>query len=345
VDCREFDGQVVRLERLKDIADEFIRVRLTRLENLDLNLFEFDYDLTMMVFFMNAEEQVYGRYGGRDARDADNRQSLGGLRWTMSSVLAMHARPEPLFAPKSQADPKYLRDRAPVKGGGRCMHCHQVKEALDNDLRRASTVNRERLYRYPLPENLGLTLDVDQGAVVKQVKAGSPAAGAGLQAGDKLQRLGNVPIHSFGDAQFALDRSPARGALEAAWLRGDQSILKAITLPEGWRKTEIGWRPSLRRVLPSVRLYGPDLTASEKKALGLAATQLAFRQRDVVPEQARNAGIRGGDVILGVDGKQLETDVIGFCSYVRGNYLIGDRITINLLRDGKRLACVMTLGK
>ena len=96
MDCRDFDGQVVRLERLKDLADKFVRVRLTRVDNLDLNLFEFDYDLTMMVFFLNAEEKVYARYGGRDARNADSRQSLAGLHATMQSVLAMHARPEPL---------------------------------------------------------------------------------------------------------------------------------------------------------------------------------------------------------------------------------------------------------
>ena len=38
-------------------------------------------------------------------------------------------------------------------------------------------------------------------------------------------------------------------------------------------------------------------------------------------------------------------DVDGFQRYVERNYLIGDRVTINLLRDGKRMDLPMTLGR
>ena len=77
------------------MADKFIRVRLTRIDDLDLNVFEFDYDCTFMVFFLNAQEKVYARYGGRDADGPDSRQSLAGLHYTMESVLKMHARKAP----------------------------------------------------------------------------------------------------------------------------------------------------------------------------------------------------------------------------------------------------------
>src|SRR5205823_13416877 len=98
-DCREFDGQVVRLERLKDLADRFVRVRLTRIDTEDLNLFEFDYDLTFMVFFLDAAGRVYARYGGRDATSADSRQSLAGLAYTTQSVLRTHERPSIALTP------------------------------------------------------------------------------------------------------------------------------------------------------------------------------------------------------------------------------------------------------
>ena len=99
----------------------------------------------------------------------------------------------------------------------------------------------------------------------------------------------------------------------------------------------------MQRLIPTGRLYGKDLTLEEKKALGLSAKQLAFRQKDTVPEQAKAAGIRGGDVIVGVDGKDLEMEVGDFLRYVERNYLVGDKVTINVLRDGKRVDCVMTL--
>src|SRR5205807_5637686 len=116
-----------------------------------------------------------------------------------------------------------------------------------------------------------------------------------------------------------------------------------LALPQGWRKTDITWRPSAQRLVPSARLYGADLTEAEKKALGLRATQLAFRQQKSVPRQAESAGVHPEDIILGVDGKTFETDVIGFLRYVNRNHLVGERVTINLLRDGKRLDLKMTL--
>ena len=42
--------------------------------------FEFDHDLTWYVFLLNADETVYGRYGGGDAASAEARLSLKGLR-------------------------------------------------------------------------------------------------------------------------------------------------------------------------------------------------------------------------------------------------------------------------
>ena len=47
--------------------------------------------------------------------------------------------------------------------------------------------------------------------------------------------------------------------------------------------------------------------------------------------------------ILGVDGKALETDVEGFLAHIRQNYLVGDRITLNIIRDGKRVGVAYTL--
>ncbi len=101
----------------------------------------------------------------------------------------------------------------------------------------------------------------------------------------------------------------------------------------------------MQRLVPSARLYGTDLTADEKKALGLPARRLAFRQKDSVPAQAQEAGIRGGDVIVGVDDRPLEMDVTEFVRYVSWNYLVGDRVTVNVLRDGKPLSLPMTLRR
>ncbi|MFL5241627.1 MAG: Trx7/PDZ domain-containing (seleno)protein [Gemmataceae bacterium] len=342
MDCRDFDGQVVRLEGIRDIADKFVRVRLTRIDGMDLNLFEFDYDLTFMVFFLNKDKEIYGRYGGRDSESADSRQSLEGLKYAMQSVLGMHEREDKAFAPKSESSSQFIKEFNGRKSKG-CMHCHQVKEALDSELHRLARWSRDNVWRYPLPENLGIILEVNRGDRVKEIKAKSPAAEAGLRKGDVLKRLNGVPIHSFADAQYALDIAPGEGTIPIIWQRDGKDLQEKLALPQGWRKTDASWRPSVRHLIPSARLGGADLTAAERKRLGLSEKQLAFRESEPVSRQAQEAGIRAGDIILGLDEAPLEMNLNQFQDYVRGTFLIGDKLTIVLLRDGKRTKATMTL--
>ncbi len=341
MDCHEFDGQVVRLESIKAEAEQFVRVRLPRIDLSDLSLFEFDHDLTFMVFFLNADQKVYARYGGRDARSADGRQSLAGLRYTMRAVLQAHQDPAPHFAPRDDTKPRYLRDTAAV--GGRCLHCHQVKEVLHRQLVAQGEWSRERVYRYPLPDNLGLRLEVDRGNVVARVDSGSAAERAGLKPGDVLQTLGDAPVLSLADAQFALDRAPGRGGLPVSWVRQGTPHDGTLTLADGWRKGDITWRPSLRRLVPSLPLYGDDLDAAERKKLGLTDRQLAFRQKTQVSARGKEAGFQGGDVILGIDGRPLDMTMEDFLDVVRREYLVGDTLALNVLRDGKALKVSITL--
>src|SRR5262245_19474158 len=277
-----------------------------------------------MVFFLDADEKVYGRYGGRDGTGPDARQSLDGLRYTMNSVLEMHGRKDKAYAPREKGPAKYTRDLPRVARRGDCLHCHQVREALNAELRKAGKWERDLVWRYPLPDNLGLTLELHRGNVVKGVAPSSPAAKAGLKAGDVLRLLHGVPLHSLADAQFALDRAPGAGKVALTWGRGGKEHKGALALPAGWRKSDVSWRPSLRDLVPSLPLYGADLTAKEKAALGLSAKQLAFRQGDPVPARLHAAGFRAGDVVVGVDGKKLEgVGVDGFRDWVGREYLVG----------------------
>jgi predicted metalloprotease with PDZ domain len=279
-------------------------VRLTAILDVDINLFAFDFDLTMMTFFLSPEGKVYSRYGGQDSKDAKNRLSLAGLRHTMESLLATHKSEKPQVAERAVEKPLYPKDMSIAKRG--CVHCHNVKEQQEIDLTKAGKWTRDRVWRFPPPDNLGLILEVDRGNVVREVKPDSPAAKAGLKKGDQLRTLNRVPIHSFGDALYALDSAPAKGQVEAEWVRGEEKQSAKIDLAEGWRKTDITWRPSQQDRIPSLKLYGDDLTADEKKALGLKLEQLAFRQQKEVSSHAAKAGFKPGDVIVGVDELEPE---------------------------------------
>ncbi len=316
-------------------------MRLSRVIDVDIHQLEFDFDLTMMTFFLSPEGQVYSRYGGRDSKDAENRLSLAGFRHTMESVLAEHAKKAPRFAERTVEKPQYPRDMNIVKRG--CVHCHNVKEQQESTLARLGRWDREQVWRFPPPDNVGLIPDVDRGNVVKTVTPESPAAKAGLKSGDQLRSLNRVPIHSFGDALFALDRAPAKGGIDVAWERDGKPMTAKLELSEGWKKTDITWRASQRHRIPSLKLSGDDLTADEKKALGLKPGQLAFRQQNEVSAHAAKAGFKAGDVVVGVDDLEPELTVSKFLSLVRRQYLVGDQVTVHIIRDGKRLKVPMKL--
>ena len=327
------------------MADKFIRVRLVRIQGVDLSLFDFDFDLTWVVFFMNANEKVYGRYGGRDARSAESRQSLAGLNYAMELALKTHERDAEAKPAARSSKPLFVDDYPAAKRRihNDCIHCHQVWEFRRDELKSTGQWSNDKVWIYPLPENVGITLEVDRTDCVKAVKPGSAAEKAGLKVGDALRRLNGMSAVTFLDAQYALHYAPARGQTAIAWERNGKPMTGTLDLAEGWRKTNITWRPSVLDILPSLSLYGEDLSAKEKQALALSEKHLAFRQDKTVHRDAKAAGVEPGDIIVGVDNLSLDMTMLEFLGYVRKNYLVGDQITLNVLRGGKKLDLPITL--
>jgi hypothetical protein len=316
------------------------------MRGVNLDLFDFDYDLTWMGFFLSADETVLGRYGGRDAESADGRVSLGGLRYAMQAALARHqlgqlTSPLPK-RPLRAAEQLSAAVRLPEKA---CIHCHQVYDLRRESLQAAGKWTIEELWVYPLPENVGLTLETERGNVVAQVAPDSPAERVGLRKADRLRTLNGISVASFGDVQYALHRAPALGRVPLTWLRSGQEMSGELVLPEGWRKTDLSWRWSLRGLDPAPWVQGEDLNPQEKKALGLAPNRLAFRQGPFVMPPAEQAGIRQNDVILGIDGKVLEMTARQFGAYIRLHYKVGDTVTYNILRGQRCLDLKMTLPR
>lgn len=330
------------MEKIASEADQFVRVRLGRVDLSDLNLFEFDYDLTFMVFFLNAHEKIYARYGARDATDADSRQSLEGLRYTMQSVLQAHKNHSTNFAPLSSTKPFFVREETGVQGG-HCLHCHQVKERINRKIVSDGDWSRDHVFRYPLPDNIGLILDVDRGNIVEKVVPGSAVQKAGIRVGDRLYKIGTVAVHSIADASFALDKAPLGGSISVEFQHDDKPSKVEIVLDEGWKKSDISWRPSMRFLKPNFAIYGPDLTSQEKAKLNLEATRLAFKQSDQISQFAKTSGIKPNDIILGLEGQKMNMDVDQFVRKIQKEFLVGDTITMDILRDSKPMKLTLVL--
>jgi serine protease Do len=315
------------------------------MRGVNLRVFDFDYDLTWMAFFIRADETVYGRYGGR-APDSPNRYlSLAGLKHAMRVALAAHRRGAMRKANgKMQQGP--TADQYPAAReftAKACIHCHHVYDFRRQAWQAAGKWRLDRLWVYPLPENIGLTLEVDRGNHVQKVAPGSAADRLGARKGDRFLKVNGYRVASFGDIQYALHQAPPEGRIPVTWDRDGKTYLGNLAMPAGWRQTDISWRWSLRGLDPAPCVHGEDLEAAEKKQLGLADKRLALRQGNFVTQAARQAGIRQNDIIIGVDNKPLFMTARQFGAYVRLNYKVGDRITFHIIRNGQRLKVSMEL--
>ena len=247
--------------------------------------------------------------------------------------------------PEARGKPVFVEQFPAAKARKRqdCIHCHQVNEYRRTDEKAAGTWSRNSLWVYPLPENVGITLDVDRGDQVKKIIANSAADKVGMQAGDTLTKLNGYTVASFADAQYALHKSPKSGAIPIEWSRGNESMNGKLELAEGWRKTNITWRSSLLDIMPSLPVSAEDLSAAEKKSLGLPETQAAFRQDKFVHSTLKAVGLKFGDVIVGFNGKPVGGTMDDFLGFVRREHLVGDAVILNVLRDGKPVELKMTL--
>ena len=94
---------------------------------------------------------------------------------------------------------------------------------------------------------------------------------------------------------------------------------------------------------PAMGIYGKNLTVTEKRKFGLGAKRLAFRQGRYVPPRTRRAGFRAGDLIIGVNGKQLEMTMLQFNLYMRTNFNVGDKVSFDIIRGQRKMKISMTL--
>jgi membrane-associated protease RseP (regulator of RpoE activity) len=216
------------------------------MHDVNLKVFDFDYDLTWWAFLIDANEKVYSRFGGTGDGDPASRLSVAGLKYTMRLVLKEHElrRKDPVPPPVPVVRPVDLFGMK-----GQCMHCHQVNEnfyKLEKPKPKATDLDRLRFL--PVPEHLGLTLSVDAGNRVDKVTKGSAAENAGFRPGDVLRQVGSTYTMSQGDVMWALKSAPKEGRLSVTVAREAKQQEVILELLPGWNKPDLSWRRSVSKL-------------------------------------------------------------------------------------------------
>jgi len=357
--CSGFDGQVVRHDtRIQDLLAKYVCVRLVQANDLDLSLFQFDYDLTFAAFFMNADHTLYGRFGSRsDHKEAEKDISLEGFGKALAAAIELHKaypRNKALLAGKQPLPVKMKRpEEYPALSGkykptidyqgkvaASCLHCHQVRDA-ERMLYRAENkpIPDPVLYPWPMPAVLGLIMDPKEKAKIKEVKPGSAAANAGLKAGDEIALLQDQPIVSIADIQWVLQQH-AGDELKGTILRGASSVKVLIKLPKEWRlKSDIAWRATtwdLRRMATGGLVLKDD-----------PGTNLALRVDYVGQYNDHAAGKRAGfkkdDIIVRVDSETRPMTESELFRYLLQNKSKGDKVPVTVMRAGEKVELTLPM--
>ena len=347
--------------------DKFVCVRLVQANALDLTQFQFDFDQTFAVFFLNQDKTVYGRYGTRSSHDDTTQDiSLEGLRKAMEGALALHknfsrvkgsltAKKLPLMKQKQPEEFAALASYKPEinykeKTAQSCMHCHQVRDAQIRELReRKEPIPDEILFAYPKPDVLGMKLDPKEVATVQEIAADSAAERGGFKTGDEIVSLAGQPIISIADVQWVLhtakvptEKTPTK--IPAQVRRGEKLLPLSLALESGWRKgSDLSWRTSawdLRRMGFGGMFLGA-LTPEERAAAGLKEDQLGLIAKHVGEygehAVALRAGVKKGDIIIGFDGIEKGASESELLAHSVQKRKRGETVTVKVLRNGKEM--------
>lgn len=319
------------------------------MNGVDLQQFQFDYDLSWAAFFLHPDGTVYARYGSRSAKGPMAHNSVKGLVWTMRAVLAAHRQypaNRDLFALKRGPEPRFRRPedipsrRTRFRGGiitrQNCTHCHNVQEALHDVEMKEGSGRPGEIFKYPFPENVGLVMDPEAGNRLRRVLPGSPAMKAGLEAGDVLVALNGQAILSLADTQHVLHHLPDKSEVEVRVEREGSLLKKRLHLSGDWRRTDFSWRVSLKGYPPDPGLYVHMLGSAAKEKHGIEAKRVALEVRGLFEPAVRRSGLKDGDIIVKYDGKTEALSAPSFKKYIRlHHFLPGSVLRLDVLRKGQ----------
>ena len=326
---------------------------------VDLDRYRFDYDLTFAALLMNANGTIYRTYGGRDWRDPQSHLSTASFSRALQSGKLDHAFHKRSAKPaktrrakKGQTIEEIPPMRKRIKQGNapECFHCHMVNEARYEDLVARGKWARDDLWKWPDPIQIGVTLDRDDQRVIASVEPGSAADKAGLQKDDRLVDLDGRSVATFGDVQRLLHEATHKAnRMQVNWTRGqyEKEHGGTLELGKGWKEATplvFAWRASKWPLSPMPGFGGQQLKPEELTANGLAKDAFAFRIGYLVTwgknartgHNARSAGLRKGDIVVSVCGKDDFESVSHFHAWFRLTQKPGEKCAIVRIRNGKK---------
>jgi len=310
---------------------------------IDIGLYDFDPHATVFFFIVSPDEEIYLRYGGRDAVAADSYLDLASLELALELGLEQHARwragelPErPRPAPFFPRNIEALQETE-MSGRRSCVECHHIGDYQAAEMEAAGELAKPRImFRSPDIRTIGIHLDVPRGLTVAQ--ASGAAAEAGLSPGDKIVALNETAVLTFGDflyAYDALDRA-STGLRLRVDRDGTQMDLR-VPLPPLWWAYDIGFR---RWSIDPMTFFDSEPISTERKSeLALPGDGLACEVTSVSPRARAQElhTLEPGDIIYSIAGAQAGPQGESCELFIKLNVPSGSAVKIGVIRDGQQI--------
>ena len=343
---RAFDAQVVLSSpdsKLGKLLQQYVCARITKMDSVDIGLFDFDRHNALYYFVMNADEQIYMRYGGRDAESATTYLNLRSLELALEEGLRMHARrevpqvqrPEPLYA----RDIPLLSERTVRQGA--CVECHLIADFQNIQREFDGKLNRlQDMYRSPDIKTIGINLKVPAGLVVEQTQGA--VAEAGLQSGDTITHVNGIRVRTFGDLQYYYDKVPRDARhMTLSILRDEVASVLDVKLPKRWWLTDLEYRHWT--VEPVVFFKTKPLSPERKAELAFSVDGFAgeVTQKERFYDFAVPP-LKVGDVVYGVD--DIFQDELANTPelHIKLRHRAGSQLKLHVLRGQERFVSELT---
>lgn len=324
------------------MLSQYVCVRIVRMDDVDVGLFDRDWNNAIYFFGLNADEQIYFRYGGRDSASPDTYLDMASMELALGQGLAMHRRVQSGELKLPPRPKEFFPREIPLLvkrtfAQRACVECHLIGDFQNVQREQDGTLDKPRdLYRSPDIKTIGIFLDVPNGLVVKEAKGAALAAG--MRAGDRITAWDGTPVITFGDVQYRYDKLDRRARRVMVTVeRGGSAVELAIALPERWWWTDLRFRQS--SVDPRMDFEDRPLTAEEKQKLGLRPDGFASQVKYVAALAAalKTHELKVGDVIAAVDGVDRDDLANTAELYVKLRKKAGDTAMLDVIRDGKRM--------
>ena len=176
-------------------------------------------------------------------------------------------------------------------------------------------------------------LATPKGAFVNDVLPGGPAEAAGFQAEDIILRYNGDEIRNSADLPYHVGLSMPGSEVEVELIRNGRlenirMLVGDLDAASSQQQLQLG---SIAPIENSLGLSVTELSETEKQRLGL---EHGLRITDVIGQVAQRAGLQVGDIILSLNGRNL--DSLADLSEINNSLPVGSPLPLLVERDGQQ---------